>query len=87
MTNFTEFWEVFRRIKKSSQFPVRTDYHIFKRGVLPIWADNMNKDWGKLSILLTWKSADIIREEVTLSFLGTVNTIDKKIIGISMHIT
>ena len=87
MTNFTEFWEVFRRIKKSNQFPVRTDYHIFKRGVLPIWTDNMNKDWGKLSILLTWKYADIIREEVALSFLGTVNTIDKKIIGISMHIT
>ena len=86
MTNFTEFWEIFRHIKKPSQFPVRTDYHIFKRGVFPIWADNMNKDWGKLSILLTWKSADIIREEVTLSFLGTVNTIDKKIIGISMHI-
>ena len=87
MTNFTEFWAVFRLIKKSSQFPVRTDYHIFKRGVFPIWADNMNKDGGKLSIILTWKYADIIREEVALSFLGTVNTIDKKIIGISMHIT
>ena len=47
----------------------------------------MNKDGGKLSILLTWEYADIIREEVALSFLGTVNTIDKKIIGISMHIT
>ena len=47
----------------------------------------MNKDWGKLSILLTWKSTDIIGEEVALSFLGTVNKIDKKIIGISMHIT
>ena len=87
MTNFTEFWEVFRLIKKPSQFPVRTDYHIFKRDVLPLWADNMNKDGGKLSIILTWKYANIIREEVALSFLGTVITIDKKIIGISMHIT
>ena len=68
VTNITEFWEVFQHIKKPSQCPVGTDYHIFKRGVLPMWEDNMNKDGGKLSVLLTWKYVDIIWEEVAFSF-------------------
>ena len=33
-----------------------------------MWEDNMNKDGGKLSVLLTWKYADIIWEEVAFSF-------------------
>ena len=67
-TNITEFWDIFQHMKKPSQCPVGTDYHLFKRGIIPMWEDNNNKDGGKLSVLLTWKYANLIWEEVAFNF-------------------
>ena len=66
--NITEFWEVFQHLKKPDQCPIGTDYHVFKKGIVPMWEDNMNKDGGKLSVLLTWKYANLIWEEVVFNF-------------------
>jgi len=68
VANINEFWEIFQHMKKPSQCQVGSDYHLFKRGIVPMWEDNMNKDGGKLSILLTWKYVDIIWEEVAFNF-------------------
>ena len=68
VTNITEFWDIFQHMKKPSQCPVGTDYHLFKRGIIPMWEDNNNKDGGKLSVLLTWKYANLIWEEVAFNF-------------------
>ena len=67
VSNVTEFWEVFQHIKKPSQCPIGTDYHIFKKGIIPMWEDENNKNGGKLSVLLTWKYANVIWEEVTFN--------------------
>ena len=68
VSNITEFWDIFQHMKKPSQCPVGTDYHLFKRGIIPMWEDKMNKDGGKLSVLLTWKYANLIWEEVAFNF-------------------
>ena len=67
VSNVTEFWEVFQHLKKPSQCPIGTDYHIFKKGIIPMWEDDNNKNGGKLSVLLTWKFANVIWEEVTFN--------------------
>ena len=66
--NITEFWQTFQHMKKPDQCPVGTDYHLFKKGIVPMWEDEMNKYGGKLSVLLTWKYANLIWEEVTFNF-------------------
>lgn len=68
VSNINEFWEVFQHLKKPNQCPVGSDYHIFKKGIVPMWEDKLNKDGGKLSLLLTWKYANVIWEEVTFNF-------------------
>ena len=68
VSNINEFWEVFQHLKKPNQCPVGSDYHIFKKGIVPMWEDKLNKDGGKLSMLLTWKYANVIWEEVTFNF-------------------
>lgn len=68
VSNINEFWEVFQHLKKPNQCPTGSDYHIFKKGIVPMWEDKANKDGGKLSVLLTWKYVDIIWEEVAFSF-------------------
>ena len=67
VSNVTEFWEVFQHLKKPNQCPIGTDYHIFKKGIIPMWEDDNNKNGGKLSVLLTWKYANVIWEEVTFN--------------------
>ena len=68
VSNINEFWEVFQHLKKPNQCPIGSDYHIFKKGIVPMWEDKSNKDGGKLSVLLTWKYANVIWEEVTFNF-------------------
>ena len=68
VSNVNEFWEVFQHLKKPNQCPVGSDYHVFKKGIVPMWEDKLNKDGGKLSVLLTWKYANVIWEEVTFNF-------------------
>ena len=68
VSNIGEFWEVFQHLKKPSQCPVGSDYHIFKKGIFPMWEDKLNMDGGKLSVLLTNKYANVIWEEVTFNF-------------------
>ena len=67
-SNINEFWEVFQHLKKPNQCPIGTDYHIFKKGIIPMWEDDNNKNGGKLSVLLTWKYANVIWEEVIFNF-------------------
>ena len=66
--NISEFWEIFQHLRKPAQCPIGTDYHIFKRGIIPMWEDEKNKNGGKLSVLLTWKYVNVIWEEVTFNF-------------------
>ena len=68
VSNINEFWQFFQHLKKPSQCPTGTDYHVFKKGIVPMWEDNMNKNGGKLSVLLTWKYSNLIWEEVTFNF-------------------
>ena len=69
VSNVNEFWEVFQHLKKPNQCPVGSDYHVFKKGIVPMWEDKLNKDGGKLSVLLTWKYANVIWEEITFNFV------------------
>ena len=68
ISNVNEFWEVFQHLKKPNQCPTGSDYHVFKKGIFPMWEDKLNMDGGKLSILLTKKYANVIWEEVIFNF-------------------
>ena len=66
--NISEFWQVFQHMKQPNQCPVGTEYHIFKKGIVPMWEDNMNKEGGKLTVLLTFNYSNLIWEEVAFNF-------------------
>ena len=67
-SNVSEFWQIFQHLKKPNQCPIGADYHLFKKGIIPMWEDDMNKNGGKLSVLLTWKYSNIIWEETAFNF-------------------
>ena len=67
-SNVSEFWQIFQHLKKPNQCPIGADYHLFKKGIIPMWEDDMNKNGGKLSVLLTWKYSNVIWEEAAFNF-------------------
>ncbi|KPI39718.1 Eukaryotic translation initiation factor 4E-1 [Cyphellophora attinorum] len=44
-----EFWGVYNNITAVSDLAVKSDYHLFKKGVRPEWEDPQNKHGGKWS--------------------------------------
>ncbi|KAL8676141.1 MAG: hypothetical protein Q9186_007315, partial [Xanthomendoza sp. 1 TL-2023] len=44
-----EFWGVYNNITPVSELALKSDYHLFKKGVRPEWEDPQNKHGGKWS--------------------------------------
>ncbi|KAI9706675.1 MAG: eukaryotic translation initiation factor 4E [Candelina mexicana] len=42
-----EFWGIYNNITPTSELALKSDYHLFKRGVRPEWEDQQNKHGGK----------------------------------------
>jgi len=77
-----EFWNVFQHIKKPTECPISTDYHVFKKGIIPMWEDPSNKNGGKLTVLLTREYVNVIWEEVVFNFAKGVLPYNDYINGI-----
>ncbi|KAL1868273.1 hypothetical protein Daus18300_005997 [Diaporthe australafricana] len=65
-----EFWAVYRHLKRPSSLPVVSDYHLFKKGVRPIWEDDENRKGGKWVVRLKKGVADRYWEDLMLALIG-----------------
>lgn len=65
-----EFWTVYRHLKRPSSLPLVSDYHLFKKGVRPIWEDEENKKGGKWVVRLKKGVADRYWEDLMLALIG-----------------
>ena len=86
VSNINEFWDVFQHLRKPSLCETGSDYHIFKKGIYPMWEDNANENGGKLSILLTHKYSNIIWEEVAFMFSKGLLPYYKNINGVVLSV-
>lgn len=64
------FWTIYTHLKKPSDLPTVSDYHIFKDGIRPVWEDDANKKGGKWIIRLKKGVADRYWEELLLIIVG-----------------
>lgn len=64
------FWTVYSHLKRPSLLPVVSDYHIFKKGIRPVWEDEANKRGGKWIIRLKKGVADRYWEDLLLAIVG-----------------
>jgi translation initiation factor 4E len=65
-----EFFEVYRHLNRPSTLPLVSDYHMFKKGVRPIWEDEENKKGGKWIVRLKKGVADRYWEDLLLAMIG-----------------
>ncbi|KAF3348344.1 hypothetical protein VD0002_g6170 [Verticillium dahliae] len=65
-----EFVVGFRHLKHPSELPVGWEYHFFKRGIRPIWEDEINRSGGKWVLRLKKGIADRYWEDTRFALLG-----------------
>jgi len=64
------FWTVYAHLKRPSALPSVSDYHIFKKGIRPVWEDEENKRGGKWIVRLKKGVSDRYWEDLLLAIVG-----------------
>ncbi|KAM7217452.1 Translation Initiation factor eIF- 4e-like domain containing protein [Rhypophila decipiens] len=65
-----EFFTVYQHLRRPSTLPLVSDYHLFKKGIRPIWEDDENKNGGKWILRLKKGVADRYWEDLLLAIVG-----------------
>jgi len=65
-----DFFAVYQHLKRPSSLPLVSDYHIFKKGIRPVWEDEENKKGGKWIVRLKKGVADRYWEDLLFAIIG-----------------
>lgn len=65
-----EFWAVYSHLRRPSSLPHVSDYHLFKKGIRPVWEDQENRKGGKWNIRLKKGVANRYWEDLMLAIVG-----------------
>jgi translation initiation factor 4E len=65
-----EFFAVYQHMKRPSTLPLVSDYHLFKKGIRPVWEDDENKRGGKWIVRLKKGVSDRYWEDLVLAIVG-----------------
>lgn len=65
-----DFFTIYKHLKRPSTLPLVSDYHIFKKGIRPVWEDEENKKGGKWIVRLKKGVADRYWENLLFAIIG-----------------
>jgi len=65
-----EFWCVYGHLRRPNVLPHVSDYHLFKKGIRPVWEDKENRRGGKWNIRLKKGVSTRYWEELLLAIVG-----------------
>ncbi|RDL36441.1 eIF4e-like protein [Venustampulla echinocandica] len=65
-----DFFTIYQHLKRPSTLPLVSDYHIFKRGIRPVWEDAENRKGGKWIVRLKKGVADRYWEDLLFAIIG-----------------
>lgn len=65
-----EFWCVYSHLRRPNNLPHVSDYHLFKKGIRPVWEDKENKKGGKWNIRLRKGVSTRYWEDLVLAIVG-----------------
>ncbi|KAI8638806.1 translation initiation factor eIF 4e-like domain-containing protein [Parasitella parasitica] len=81
-----EFWAVYSHLRRPSELPNISDYHLFKEGVRPVWEDTVNIDGGKWIVRLKKGLASRYWELLVLAIIGDQFDVKDEICGAVLSI-
>ncbi|KAF2260450.1 eukaryotic translation initiation factor 4E [Lojkania enalia] len=86
-----EFWGIYNNITPTSDLALKSDYHLFKKGVRPEWEDTQNKHGGKWAFQFKDKKSiniDALWLHVMLAAIGEnlEDEDDKEVMGVVVNV-
>lgn len=57
------FWSIFNNLKPASTLPIGSNYHVFRKGIMPTWEHGANKDGGKFVLSFPKKDSKTGRSD------------------------
>ncbi|KAF2856887.1 eukaryotic translation initiation factor 4E [Plenodomus tracheiphilus IPT5] len=86
-----EFWGIYNNITPTSDLALKSDYHLFKKGVRPEWEDSQNKHGGKWAFQFKDKKAiniDALWLHVMLAAIGEnlEDEEDNEVMGVVVNV-
>ncbi|CDH52559.1 eukaryotic translation initiation factor 4e type2 isoform 3 [Lichtheimia corymbifera JMRC:FSU:9682] len=81
-----EFWAVYSHLRRPSDLPTISDYHLFKQGVRPVWEDDANIRGGKWIVRLKKGLASRYWEQLLLAIVGEQFDVGDEICGAVLSI-
>ncbi|KAF2705019.1 eukaryotic translation initiation factor 4E [Pleomassaria siparia CBS 279.74] len=86
-----EFWGIYNNITPTSDLALKSDYHLFKKGVRPEWEDSQNKHGGKWAFQFKDKKAiniDALWLHVMLAAIGEnlEDDEDNEVMGVVVNV-
>lgn len=86
-----EFWGIYNNITPTSDLALKSDYHLFQKGVRPEWEDTQNKHGGKWAFQFKDKKAiniDALWLHVMLAAIGEnlEDEEDNEVMGVVVNV-
>ncbi|KAF2654323.1 eukaryotic translation initiation factor 4E [Lophiostoma macrostomum CBS 122681] len=86
-----EFWGIYNNITPTSELALKSDYHLFKKGVRPEWEDVQNKHGGKWAFQFKEKKSiniDALWLHVMLAAIGEnlEDEDDNEVMGVVVNV-
>ncbi|KAG2236391.1 hypothetical protein INT48_008373 [Thamnidium elegans] len=81
-----EFWAVYSHLRRPSDLPNISDYHLFKQGVRPVWEDQVNINGGKWIVRVKKGLASRYWESLVLAIIGDQFDVNDEICGAVLSI-
>jgi len=76
-----DFWTHFSFVIRANDLPNTSDYHLFKKGIKPMWEDDANKSGGKWILRLRKGLASKYWEDLVLAIIGEQFDVGNEICG------
>lgn len=69
-SSLEDFFTVYSHLKRPSSLPLVSDYHVFRKGIRPVWEDEENRKGGKWVVRLKKGVADRYWEDLVFAVIG-----------------
>merc|ERR1712137_695540 len=81
-----QFWSYYNHMVRPNELPNTADYHMFKKGIKPMWEDDANKKGGKWIVRLKKGLATKFWEDLVLATVGGQFDVGEEICGVVISI-
>jgi len=76
-----QFWKIYARLIRPGELTSHSDFHLFKKGIKPLWEDEANRYGGKWIVRLRKGLASRCWENLIMAMLGEQFMVGEEICG------